>query len=501
MHKDSKIAILGFGVEGQSVLRYLLGKGFFNITICDKDPNVKIPDKFQKISSLSWNLSANNLDGLEKYDIIFRSPGVHPYNLSLHKARCAGSKVTSATEFFLKNAKGRTIGVTGTKGKGTTSTMIHLILQEAGLKAYLGGNIGLCPLDFIDELDDDSFTVLEMSSFQLQDLTVSPDVAVILKTTSEHMDYHEHIEEYWEAKANILRHQNKFSYSVLNIDYDYAAYMMPLVSGQCAFVSTKVVFTPDELNLDFDIANYTSNKPENLSKIDQLRQNHYKDPTTPLAHIEAFLVHDVLVVKGHDNKTRAICKVEEVGLIGRHNLENILAAAAASACYNIAPEIMKKVFVKFTGLPNRLELVSTKNGVKFINDSFSTTPETTIAAINSFKESVHLLVGGSEKQANFSQLIETIADSQNLKSVIFMGKSAGKRLYRELNEFLAERSNSEVNENLPLFFPAESFEEAISFAKDQAQAGDIVLLSPACASFDWFENYKKRAEEFKRLVE
>ncbi len=481
------MAILGFGVEGRSLLKYLLADGYSDLTVCDRNP--ELADEILKVAqegvdkvlketgskgmphkaSVKYKLGEEYLEDLNKFDLVFRSPGIHYNGQALNAARNAGVRISSSTALFFERANGKIVGVTGTKGKGTTSTLIYRMLKEAGEDVYLGGNIGVSPLTFLNDLTDDSISVLELSSFQLQDLEMSPDIAVVLKTTIEHLDYHDHMEEYWEAKALIVRQQTSSDQVIVNVDYPYASYFLQLTNAEPWMVSCR-------------------------KEVER----------------GAFMKKDAVVLK-KDGELLAVCKRDELGLIGPHNLENVTAAVTAAALCEVDVLTMKKVLVEFTGLPHRLELVGEIDGVKYYNDSFSSIPETTIAAIDSFTQPIVLMVGGSEKHSDFKELAKKIVKTKRIKTVVFMGEQAGKRLLDEvekINEEMTVKAKKMETEGKAVpgrdvelkIVEAQTFGEAFLGARYEAQDGDVVLLSPACASFDWFENYKVRGETFREMV-
>jgi len=485
LRQDQEIVILGFGVEGKVLLKYLLEHGFFKITVCDKKETA-VDDEWKKlkIDTLKWKHGKDYLKDISKADVIFRSPGFHYQLPEIYDAREKLVTITSSIALFMKNAPGQIIGVTGTKGKGTTASLIYEILKAGGIDVHLGGNIGNSPLEFMDELTAESITVLELSSFQLQDLNTSPHIAVVLNTTVDHLDYHAHMEEYWEAKAMIVRNQTEEDYVVVNQDYQYANYFLGLTKAQPVFVSTR----------------------REISAL----------PSHPLAREDdapegAFLQKDAIVLRMPNGDLNAICKIEEVGLIGPHNLENILPAVSVGSLIGLDPATIKSAVVKFTGLPHRLELIGEFGGVKYYNDSFSTVPETCIAAINSFKQPIVLMVGGSEKNSDFRALARKIIKTKNLKTIIFMGDHAANRIYDEVEKLnnkatrdaeILESEGREIrNHNILLkMIKTSTFGEAFLAAKMEAEDGNVVLMSPACASFDWFSNYKERGDVFRQMV-
>ncbi len=429
MNKDSHIGILGNGVEGEAIAKYLLAHEYSHVTVFD-----------EKLEG-----GEGSFEEAKKCDVLFRSPGV-----KVDRFKDFQGEMTSATKFFMEHAKGKVIGVTGTKGKGTTSTLIFEMLKEDGRDAHLGGNIGTPPLEFLDDLKEDSWTVLEMSSFQLQDLEKSPHVAVVLMTTSEHLDYHADKAEYWDAKKNIARGQGPDDLLVLNADYEYAEEFKKEAKGHVMEVSRKL-------------------------------------PLKEGVHTEG-----PVILYCTPNTCEMVGMAKKVALPGPHNLENVMAAVAVCRWIDVPIPAIQKVLYSFAGLPHRLELVRELNGVKYYNDSFSTTPETCIAAAHAFEGGTHLICGGSEKNSDYSEWAKNLQNSENVKSVILIGVTAD-----EMEEELKKADPQEFPVEI---YRCEHFEDAVNLAEDIAQEGEFVILSPAAASFDMFKNYKERGEKFKKLV-
>lgn len=457
MNKQNKIAILGFGAEGQSMLKYLQRHEFPNITVCDQNVEIKrgMPD------GVSVQFGKNYLDNLGEFDVIFRSPGIKFLTPQVQDALQNGAEVTSVIKFFMDECPCPVIGVTGTKGKGTTSTLIYKILKAGGKNVYIGGNIGEPPIDFLDKLTAEDVVVLEMSSFQLQDLDKSPHMAVFLNTTVDHLDYHADREEYMEAKENLLAHQGKKCVAVLNKDYPYVKYYSPLVKGKLLMISAK---------------------------------SEVKDG--------AFLGKR-WIYYSKKGKKEEIIDVKEIGLIGSHNLENVMPAVCIGEEFGISGKIIAEVLREFKGLPHRLEFVRELNGVKYYNDSFSTTPETSMAAVDSFDKPTILIAGGSEKGHDFKNWAIKILTKPSLVTVILIGDTAGKM----------ENALIEAERTLRVHGPLGSasstptrvlrrkdLDEAILEAYAEAKKDWVVVMSPACASFGLFKNYKERGGCFRQTV-
>ncbi len=430
--KNKKIAIIGKGVEGESSFNYFKKLGV-------------------DVDVLDENQGEDYLSGLDKYDLIIRSPGVKLATIkkAVGKNEAAFDAVTSQTKLFFDLCPCEIIGVTGTKGKGTTASLIYEILKKQGIDVYLVGNIGKPPLEILNKLTPQSKVVIELSSFQLLDLDKSPHAAVLLMVTKEHLDYHKNLEEYIEAKRNILRFQSKKDFAIINRDYPSANEADVLTNGKVFQVSTE----QDVLN-------------------------------------NGAFIKDSAIWFKRDNEDEFICETSQVLLPGKHNLENVLPAITVAKIYDIPNETIGLVLESFKGLEHRLELVREINGVKYFDDSFSTTPETAIAAIKAFDSSKILILGGSSKKSDFKELGKIISEDKNIKAIIGIGEE-WKRIKQEI---------SDPNHRMILIEGAKNMQQVVLAASKIAKTGDVVLLSPACASFDMFKNYKERGEKFKEEV-
>lgn len=461
MDKKSKIGILGAGIEGLAVAEYLAGHGYGDLTVFDSKENIEGVIPAGVNVSLGVDFLSDPDSAIYDMGFLFRSPGIH--FAKLEKARAAGIKITSTTQFFFENCPCKIIGVTGTKGKGTTSSLIYEILKTAGKDAYLGGNIGESPLKFLDNLTLDSFAVLELSSFQLQDLTLSPQAAVVLMTTSDHMDYHADRAEYREAKKPIALYQGPDDFCVLNADYDYHEKFLTAGNGKKYLVS----------------------RHDGGKILDG-----------------AFTKCGKIYYVANGQKT-AVLETDKVGLLGEHNLENVLAAVTVCMNLGIDLEAIQQAVRDFKGLEHRLEFVREVKGVRFYNDSFSTTPETSIAAAYAFKGPVMLIAGGSEKNSDYTEWGIELQKNKNLKSVFLIGLMAD-RMEKALNEAHLRLSKDAGPEDATQFsvkiFRCGSLEEAVKKAFANGMPGDNVVMSPAAASFDMFKNYKYRGTAFKEIV-
>ena len=448
--KNKQVAILGFGEkEGKATLEYLL-KHEIRPTLFDQrvweDFDLETQNHIKE-KNVPFVFGPGYLDELRSFEIAFRNPAVPFYLPGLQNLIKRGLIVTSQTKWFFEHCPAKIIGVTGTKGKGTTATLIAEILRlkfqisNSKYQAYLTGNIGkIQSFEFLDNLNPEDLVVYELSSFQLQDLDISPNIGVVLMTTSEHLDYHKNLNEYWDAKSNITKYQTAKDICVFNTDYEGSKYIGKLGNGKKLSFSTKL-------------------------------------------EIPNCFIKDGFVTVDSKN----IINLSKVQLRGKHNWQNICAATLVASTLGIEDSIIAKVVENFQGLEHRLEFVAEKNKIKFYNDSFSTTPETAIAAIESFTEPLILILGGSNKNSDFTELGQVIKSTKNIKTIILIGSEAEK-IRQYLPEYLSLKQG------------AGSMLKIFDQIKEIANSGDTVLLSPACASFDMFKNYMDRGEQFKKLV-
>ena len=439
------VGVLGVGVEGRATIDYLLRHGVTDVTALDRQVVEALPGGVETAFGEGYD------QGLDRFATVFRSPGVRPDHPELVRAAGAGAHITSALSCFMERCPARAvIGVTGTVGKGTAASLTAAALEAAGFTAHLGGNIGLSPLEFLDQVRDDDVVVLEISSFQAMDISTPPHVGVILKTTSEHLDWHRDVGEYRRAKAN-------------------------LVAGQSA--DQVVVFNADAPG-SVEIAEASKATRLSYSLNDQVEQG-------------LFLRGDDLILRRESRESRLPLDIHSVRLPGRFNLENVAAALLAAIAVGADLEPACDAAMSFSALPHRLELVAEHGGVRFINDSYATRPEAALAALSAMGDApLALILGGSEKHADFGQLINTLARTDSLVYVGLIGATA-ERLEREI------AAAGEVSFDLRV---QDGLESAFDLAVRAVPQGGVVLMSPACASSGLFANYKARGELFRKLV-
>lgn len=462
--KDKRVAILGLGTEGLALVDFLFDKAA-KITILDQLPESQIrsrldgkeKDSFETILKnelIDKVFGDNYLDNLNQFDIVFRSPGISYFNPKIQDVLKKGVEVSSQIKLFFKLCPCPIIGVTGTKGKGTTASLISEILKKQNYKSqitnhklqvFLAGNIGYPAITLIPKLQVSDIVILELSSFQLMDLDISPYIAVVTNLTVDHLDYHENIDEYQQAKFNILKYQAKSDFAILNKESTFS--------------------------------------PENIDKLkSQIKYFSGQNEA------DASVVDDKVVINPKTENIE-ICRAEEIKLFGHHNLENIAAATLVVKILKVDNQTIEQVVRNFSGLPHRLEFVREIEGVKFINDSFATNPEPTMAAINSFTENKILILGGSSKGADFGELAKKISAS-NVSGVVLIGDEAEKiNKALKASDFRGDIAHSATDMN-----------QIVREAQKLTKKNDVVILSPACASFGLFANYKDRGDKFKTAV-
>lgn len=447
--KNKKIAIIGLGVSNIPLIDYLHDFQA-KITVFDKRNEEKI-DKgvLEKIENykISKNFGENYLSNLKDFDIIFKSPSCRPDLPEIEAEVKRGAILTSEIEKVLELAPCKIIAVTGSDGKTTTTSLIYEIVKQK-YKAYLGGNIGIPLFTKIKEMQPEDIVVLELSSFQLMTMKKSPDIAVVTNVTPNHLDIHKSYEEYIEAKKNIFLNQNEDNTLVLNYDNEITKNFAKTAKSKVIFFSSK-------------------------------------------EKIENGVIYDDGIIKiSEDGLRRHLLKLKDTHLRGTHNAENICAAVAATkGLVQIEDQI--NAIKGFEGVPHRIEFVREINGSKWYNDSIASSPTRTIAGLNSFDEEIVLIAGGYDKHLDYEPIAKPILDK--VKTLILLGQTSGKILnaVKEKQEELGIKID---------IYKVDTLEEAVEKAKMEAKPNQVVLFSPASASFDMFKNFEERGNKFKELV-
>ena len=446
--KNKRIAICGIGISNTPLaLRYL--KEGAKVFVCDRRDRQSIGELADRLEAAGaeLRLGPDYLKNLE-VDVIFRTPGMNFNMPELIAARENGIAVTSEMEVFFDLCPATVFAVTGSDGKTTTTTLIAKMLEADGKTVHLGGNIGRPLLPEIDNIKPDDFVVAELSSFQLISMRKSADVAVVTNVAPNHLDIHKDMQEYIDSKRNILLHQNAFSRSILNSDNEITAGFEKDVRGQTMMFS---MLHPVKNGTYLD-------KNGNICVA-------YRDINVPIMH------------------------KSEIAIIGEHNVANYLAAIAAVWGY-VKMESIRKVAREFMGVEHRIEFVREKDGVKYYNDSIASSPTRTIAGLRSFENPVVLLAGGYDKHIPFEPMVSEII--KKCKAVILQGPTA-----KAIEKCIVTDKDYK---GVPEILHAENMEQAVIMASKKAQKGDIVTLSPACASFDAYPNFAARGDHYKRLV-
>ena len=448
--KNRKVAIIGLGVSNIPLLDYMHNVGA-KVTVFDNRIIEDIPkDTMKKITdyAMEFSLGPNNLSKLEGFDIIFRSPSCLPTVPELQKEVERGAILTSEIEMLMKLCPGKVIGVTGSDGKTTTTTLIYEILKANGYNCYLGGNIGTPLFTKLSKMTPDDIIVLELSSFQLMGMEISPSISVITNISPNHLNVHSSYEEYIDAKKNIFKYQDKDGIVVLNYDNAITKAAAKEANGKVVFFSSKTKLE-DGIILDGDI-----------------------------------------IKECKDKLRRHILSTNTVALRGTHNYENICAAIAATSSLVEVEDAVKAV-QEFKGVQHRLEFIREIDGVKWYNDSIGTSPTRTIAGLHSFDERIVLIAGGYDKHLDYTPIAKPILEK--VDSLILIGDTAPKIFDAVKNE--AEKQGKDIK-----IYMCDEFKNTVLVAKKVAKPGQIVLFSPASASFDLFRNFEERGNKFKELV-
>lgn len=448
--KGKTVAFCGLGGSNLPLVRLFAQHGAL-VTARDRRTEEKLGGTAQELRALGVRLVTGEgyLDHLDE-EIIFRTPGMKYHLPQLEEARARGAAVTSEMEVFFDLCPCRIIAVTGSDGKTTTTTIISKILEAAGKTVHVGGNIGTPLLPRISEIKPEDVVVAELSSFQLISMRRSPDTAVVTNVSPNHLDIHKDMEEYIGAKKNILLHQNAFGRAVLNADNEVTASFEEDVRGQCLTFSRR---HPVKYGAWMDEAG------------------------------ELFL--------SLPEGTTRIMNKADIRIPGLHNIENYLAAACA--VWGLAgPEEITKVARSFPGVEHRNEFVRELDGVSYYNDSIGTTPSRTInGALSLFDRKIVLIAGGYDKNIPFDPLGPAVVN--HVKTLVLIGATAPKIE-------AAVKAAPGYREGNPKIVHASSLEEAVKLCRTDAVKGDIVSLSPACASFDMFPNFETRGERFREIV-
>lgn len=446
--KLSKIAVIGAGVSNTPLIKYLIELNC-DITLFDSKELNELNDDIKNLinkKKIKSSLGDNSLDKLVGFDIIFRSPSMLPTNKYLQDEKSRGAIITTEVEQVIKYSNAKVIGVTGSKGKTTTTTIINEILKSMGYITHLGGNIGIPLFDKIESIKETDIVVLELSSFQLMNMEVSPDIAVVTNISPDHLDIHSSYEEYIDAKKYLFKNQVKDNLLVLNYD--------------------------DEIVKEFS--------KDSNSNIKYFSNTYIKD---------SYVLEDKYITY---NKEKVI-DTTKLYLRGKHNYLNICASLnAIKEFINVSNLELESIISEIRGVHHRLEYVKEINGVKWYNDSASTTPDKSLAGINAFDEDIILIAGGYDKNISYEPLAKPIVNK--VSKLILFGATKDK-IYDVVMKELKCQEHPKTR-----VYVMDTLEEVVSTANRIGEPGEVVLFSPASASFDMFKNAYSRGDLFKKLV-
>lgn len=446
--KNMKTAVIGIGVSNLPLVRMLAECGA-KICVYDKRSAEQLGEVYDELMSLGAEavLGNNYLDKIaDGTEMVFKTPGVRCDVPAIIEAERSGAVISSEMELFFDTCPAKIIAVTGSDGKTTTTSLIYDMLKRAGYKCYLGGNIGRPLLGDVEEMTADDIAVVELSSFQLHTMKKSADIAVVTNVTPNHLDWHTDFEEYAESKKAVFKYQGTNGRVVLNYDNEITKAFGEEQNG----------------------AVYFSSKTE-------------------LA--DGYCLNGKNIVRIKNGEERVVLNTETIYIPGMHNVENYMAAAAAVEGL-VEDEVIRTTAVEFKGVPHRIEFVRELDGVKYYNDSIASSPARTTAGLVSFGDKkVILIAGGYDKKIPFDEFGNVVND--RVKKLVLVGVTAEK-----IEKAVVGANNYS---NLPIYRCTE-FKEAVEKARDVAENGDIVILSPACASFDLFKNFEVRGDTFKDIV-
>ncbi len=447
------VVILGLARQGKALARYWVQRGA-RVIVSDKRPAEALQAELNELAGLPirYVLGGHPLELLDDCDLLCLSGGI-PLDVPIvEAARQRGIPLSSDAQEFLRDCPAPVVGITGSAGKTTTTALTGAFIRAAGFTTWVGGNIGNPLLDDLPSIQPNDRVVMELSSFQLDLMTLSPQVAAVLNITPNHLDRHKTMEAYIAAKANIVRYQKPGDWAILGHDEPNARGLASLTAAQVAFFSLQTV--PD---------------------------------------VGTFLRGDALMARW-DGREREICRRADVPLRGMHNVQNVLAASALALAAGAPLEGLREVIRTFEGVPHRLEVVRTLRGVTWVNDSIATAPERVLAALRAFEEPLVLLAGGRDKQLPWEDFAREAA--QRVRVIITFGEAGGliEGHLRRALETLGPQATLEVLQRVA------TLDEAVQVAAQLARAGEVVLLSPGGTSFDAFKDFAARGEHFRALV-
>lgn len=471
--RGGRAVVLGVGMSNMAVIECLLRAGA-RVTAADRKTPAELGPRYAELLRLpvALVLGPDYLSALEGQDIAFLTPGMRRDMPELEQACRAGVRFSTETRLFFELCAAPVVAVTGSAGKTTTTTLVGLMLESSRPGVWVGGNIGRPLVARALDIGPDDIVVLELSSFQLQDLGMSPHVAAVLNISPNHLDIHPTMEHYVDAKRTIYRHQGAGDYAVFNHDNE-------LTLGMAA---------------DYDLlvrVGRGGHGPVLYSRTEELGQGAFMSGDRLMLRLSRF---------GDALPDAEICRRGEIQLLGEHNVENVLAASAVAALAGARVEAIGLAARSFRGVEHRLEPVREVGGVRYYNDSIATAPDRTIAALRALPGPLVLVLGGYDKRLEFDELAAELLACGKVRSVLLMGATAEKIEKALLDEAAGRRDRGMAAALPEVIRTAGGLAGVVETARGVAKPGDIVLLSPACASFDMFANFEERGRAFKDLV-
>ena len=447
--KGKRVAVIGLGVSNRPLVKMLLERGVF-VLCCDRTPREKLLPEVLELEKMGavLKLGEDYLDGIEA-DVVFRTPGLNLNTPQLVELKNRGAVITSEMEAFFAVCPCKIFGITGSDGKTTTTTLVAKLLEGAGKKVYCGGNIGTPLLPLAEKMEETDVAVVELSSFQLMGMTVSPQVSVITNLSPNHLDIHKDMEEYVSSKENIYLHQTEDDLVVLNLDNEMTNALTPKARGRVL----------------------------KFSRTRRVEKGYY-------------LRQDNMICRVDGQEETEIMDASEILIPGVHNIENYMTAFCMVDGL-VEKETMVELARTFGGVAHRIELVRVKDGVRYYDSSIDSSPNRTKAALRSFPEKVIMVAGGKDKGIAYDDLGPELRE--HVKLLVLTGMTAGKI------RAAAEQVPGYDGTN-PEIMDVEEFDDAIRAAAARAKSGDVVILSPASTSFDRFRNFEERGNRFKAVV-
>lgn len=444
-----RVAVLGFARQGRALARWLPTVGA-QVVVSDGKTAEQLGIDPMAFPGVEFMLGGHPANLLDRVDVLCLSGGVPSDNPIVIEALERGITLTNDAQLFMERCPAPVIGITGSAGKTTTTTLVGEMLKRAGFTTWVGGNIGDVLLDVLGQIEPDDRVVMELSSFQLELMTASPEIGAVLNVTPNHLDRHGTMDAYTEAKAQLLAHQDAAGTAILGRDNAGSRALEDRVAGRLAWFSMREMVADG-----------------------------------------AFLAGERLIVTGiasPDGDAHVIAERDDLKLRGEHNLANVLAACAITGAAGVKPEAMLDVIRAFRGVPHRMEIVREHGGVTFVNDSIATAPERVLAALRSYDEPLVLLLGGRDKKLPWEEMM-TLA-LRKVRLIVAFGEAAD----------LVARVARAVGGQDDQVVRAATLEEALALAVEAAQPGDVVLLSPGGTSYDAYVDFAQRGEHYRQLV-